>query len=222
MLFMSQRNALIHIDRLEGREYPPVNVELGGKQSTLEGIYGDAGVTVEINKGKTDIPDLKGPNSSYSQAELDHIMAQYRKEPKGEEKMFAWLVIVTRYSDNDSVLGIMFDAGERKGTAVFQEQQMIRTDPRAYLRTSAHELGHQFNLHHEDGETYEENGTTKYTIMNQTWRIQPWPAAIGFKFGKHESSHLVTHPIEDVRPGGGGFYVCDSEHSKWHAGITVR
>jgi hypothetical protein len=219
---MAQRNALFRIDKLEGREFPPVNVELDGDEYNLERIYNDAGVAVNITKGDTDIPDLKGPNSSYSVAELDGLMAQFRKEPDVQDRMFAWLVIVTHYSDDDNILGIMFDSAERKGTAVFQDQQMIRTDPRAYLRTSAHELGHQFNLHHEDGETYEENGITKYTIMNQTRLISPWPAAIGFKFGGHERSHLSTHPIEDVRPGGGAFYVCNSEHSAWHAGITVR
>lgn len=218
---MSQRKALLQIERLEGREYPPISVDLGGKKNTLEGIYNDAGIAIEVDKNETDIPDLKGPNSSYTRAELDGLMTQYRKQPSGGENMFAWLVVVTNYAEQDGILGIMFDPEGRHGTAVFQGNDMIRTDPRAYLRTSAHELGHQFNLHHEDGTTYEENNVTKYTIMNQTWRIQPWPDAIGFKFGEHESIHLSSHSIKNVQPGGGRFYNCDNEHATWHPGINV-
>jgi hypothetical protein len=218
---MSERSALIHIERLEGRDYPPASVDLDGTTNTLEGIYNDAGISVEINRGDTDIPDLKGPNSGYTQAELESLMVQYRKQPDQGEKMFAWLVVVTKFEGQDDILGIMFDAEERQGTAVFQGNDMIKTDPRAYMRTSAHELGHQFNLHHEDGTTYDENGITKYTIMNQTWRIQPWPAAIGYKFGEHESTHLSSHSIKNVQPGGGRFYDCDNEHATWHPGINV-
>jgi len=102
---------------------------------------------------------------------------------------------------------------------------MISTDPNAFLRTSAHELGHQFNLHHEDGTSYDENGVTKYTIMNQTRIIQGstagWPDGIGFRFGEHESTHLSSHTDTDVRPGGGAFYHCNEEHSTWHGGITT-
>ena len=65
-------------ERLEGREYPPISVDLGGKKNTLEGIYNDAGITIEVDKNETDIPDLKGPNSSYTRAELDGLMTQYK------------------------------------------------------------------------------------------------------------------------------------------------
>ena len=83
------------------------------------------------------------------------------------------------------------------------------------MRTACHELGHEFNLHHEDGTTIIEGSSTRYTIMNQTWRITPWPDAIGFKFGDHESLHLSSHPLINVKPGGSAFYECSSEHASW-------
>ncbi|MGC2573700.1 MAG: hypothetical protein WA364_19470 [Candidatus Nitrosopolaris sp.] len=217
---MSQRSALLEVRRLQGREFPPDNVNFNGRDYGLAQIYNDAGIALEVTKNQNDIPDLKGPNSSYSQAELHSLLTQFRIPPDLGEKMFAWLVVVTNYSEQEGILGIMFEPLDRKGTAVFQGHNLIRTDPRAFLRTSVHELGHQFNLHHEDGTTYEENGVTKYTIMNQTALIQPWPDAIGFKFGEHESTHLSSHPDVDVRPGGAAFYHCNEEHSTWHDGIT--
>ena len=50
-----------------------------------------------------------------------------------------------------AILGIMFDTGERRGCAVFHSEALINTETLAFLRTAAHEIGHQFNLHHEDG-----------------------------------------------------------------------
>jgi hypothetical protein len=137
-------------------------------------------------------------------------------------KMSAYLVIVTN-SDDPDTLGIMFDSGTsdaRLGCAVFYGQALINAVSTAFLRTSAHELGHQFNLHHLDGTTYVENGVTKFTIMNQTGTIQDsvggWPAAVSFKFGDHETSHLSNHPDSNVKPGGSNFSTCNTEHQGWH------
>jgi hypothetical protein len=55
--------------------------------------------------------------------------------------------------------------------------------------------------------------------MNQTRLIQPWPNAIGFRFGHDEGLHLSSHTIRNVKPGGGAFYDCDDEHAGWHGGI---
>ena len=95
----------------------------------------------------------------------------------------------------------------------------------AFLRTVAHELGHQFNLHHEDGATFDDNGTVRYSIMNQTGRIRNsstgWPNGIGFAFGDHERRHLSKHDKKNVKPGGGAFYSCSTEHSSWHGDMSI-
>ena len=101
----------------------------------------------------------------------------------------------------------MFDSDERRGCAVFHSHPLINRENLAFLRTTVHELGHEFNLHHEDGTTYNENGTLKHTIMNQTGVIQDstsgWPGGVGLTFRGHESTHLSSHEITNVRPGGG-------------------
>ena len=134
-------------------------------------------------------------------------------------KMSAYLVIVSNYV-TDGVLGIMFDSAKRLGTAVFYGNNMIKTDPKAYLRTTAHEVGSSVQLTSRRWSKLIANGVTKYTIMNQTRIIQGpsgdgWPKAIGFKFGDHEKTHLSTHPIENVKPGGTAFYDCNAEHKGW-------
>ena len=57
---------------------------------------------------------------------------------------------------------------------------MIRDVPLAYLRTSAHEVGHQYNLHHRDASMHiDGSGQRKYSIMNQTRIIQKYGAVAG-------------------------------------------
>jgi hypothetical protein len=215
------RNVILEIDKMEGTEFPPASVvDFNGKTHTLQGIYSEAGINLDIKKDQDDIPDLAGPDDVYTDAELHNLMTSNRNPlfRETENELSAYLVVVTNY-DTDGVLGVMFDTERRLGCAVFYGHDMIRTDPKAFLRTSAHELGHQFNLHHEDGRTFTDGSVTKYTIMNQTRLIQPWPNAIGFRFGDDESLHLSSHTITNVKPGGGAFYDCDHEHAGWHGGI---
>jgi len=216
------RSAFLEIDRMQGTEFPPTSVYFDGKYNTLQGIYLKSGIIVDIRRDENAIPDLAGPDNEYTDAELHNLMTSHRNPIYREtgNKMSAYLVVATNYVQ-DGILGVMFDSSTRLGCAVFHGHDLIRTDPRAFLRTSAHEAGHQFNLHHEDGTTFTDGGgLTKYTIMNQTWLITPWPDAIGFIFGDHETVHLASHPISNVKPGGGAFYDCDTEHSGWHGGIT--
>jgi hypothetical protein len=115
----------------------------------------------------------------------------------------------------------------RRGCAVFHtsisnEPNFVNTIDLAFFRTSAHELGHEFNLHHEDGNTYSEGGTVKFTIMNQSGNIigSGWPAAVGLAFKGNEIKHLTSHPRQYVKPGRERWKKCNNEHKSWHTGIT--
>jgi hypothetical protein len=149
------RNVILEIDKMEGTEFPPTSVvDSNGKTHTLKGIYSEVGVNLDIKKDQDDIPDLAGPDDVYTDAELQGLMTSNRNPLFRDtgDRLSAYLVVVTNY-DTDGVLGVMFDTERRLGCAVFYGHDMIRTDPKAFMRTSAHELGHQFNLHHEDGTT---------------------------------------------------------------------
>jgi hypothetical protein len=114
----------------------------------------------------------------------------------------------------------MWDMYSRRGTAVFYKNQTIHTQPIAYLRTSAHEMGHQFNLHHRDGYLSTSNSQKKFSIMNQTGVIMTyggWPNGISLEFGPLEAKHLSYHDIRYVAPGSSPFNgKCDIEHDRWH------
>jgi hypothetical protein len=234
---MSQRRVSLEMDKVEGTEFPPESVDFENENHNLRDIFSDAGMVLEIRKDEKDIPNLAGgEDAAYTMAELDNLMKSRRNLQNGSgETMSAYLVVVNGlffredpqdWGPSTSTLGIMFDTERRLGTAIFYGQQDINTDARAFLRTSAHELGHQFNLHHDDATSYMQGGIRKYTIMNQTRIItrssSRWPNGIGFRFGDLEKTHLMTHPLPNVQPGGSPFLVCAAEHDEWHTQYEQR
>jgi hypothetical protein len=77
-----------------------------------------------------------------------------------------YAVLVTCHVDG--ILGVMFDAAQRRGFAQFMNA--FTSDDRR-LRTAAHELGHAICLYHSDGDAWRPGGPiagTGRTIMNQT------------------------------------------------------
>lgn len=211
------RLATLEIDKIAGTEFPPSNVNFEGRNHSLRTIFQDAGIDLDIVEDEADIPDTFG--TQYTEAELLSLMRARQSAQVSGNKWHAYLVIVPEFRMS-GVLGIMFDSANRGGCAVFHNTSFIQNDERAFLRTTAHELGHQFNLHHEDGTTIQSGSVTKRTIMNQTRLIVPWPAAISYEFSDNSKKHLTDHPEENVRPGRSRFYDCNQEHSNWHTGVT--
>jgi hypothetical protein len=243
----SERKAVIKISLMVGTKSPPGEGRLfkeppviwDGKSYSLSRIYSNAGLDIEVNTESQEIPDLM--NGRYTQNDLMVMKDEFRpiSSPFG---INAWLVIVNGIlrapdqntgvmQDRTDVLGFMFDQDKRTGTAVFYQNQEVRTKPFAYLRTSAHELGHQFNLHHRDAFMHRPtSGGRKYSIMNQTLIIQKyglqgfenWSAAAELEFGEHERDHLTNHPITKVAPGlSPNDGTCTSDHVAWHQSAST-
>lgn len=231
----NSRKSVLEIDKMMGAEFPPgVNsmaaVVWDDESHTLSDIYSKAGITLEIKVGDENIPNL---GEGYTERELIALMTTNSSRGRsGNEAgdMYAYLLIVNGLYDPEDlsnpgptpdILGIMFSP-RREGTAVFYKQPTIHDEPIAYLRTSAHEVGHQFNLHHRDGSVKTINGPQvqkKFTIMNQTGVIQKyggWPNGISLGFGPLETSHLAEHPMETVAPGSSGLGDCTADHDGWH------
>ena len=211
------RSATLEIDKITGTEFPPTNVNFDGQNHSLTTIFHDAGIDLNIVEDEMDIPDTFG--TQFTEAELLSLMRAHQSVSPPSNNWSAYLAIVPEFRQS-GVLGIMFDSPTRGGCAVFHNVRFIRNDEWAFLRTTAHELGHQFNLHHEDGTTIQAGTVTKRTIMNQTRLISPWPDAISYEFSDNSKTHLTDHPEDNVRPGGSRFYDCNQEHSNWHARIT--
>ena len=244
-----RRKAILEIDRMDQTNFPPGEASAGdpqnsnpaivfdGKTHTLKEIFSKAGVNMEINASDEKIPILGDEN--YTDADLNSLMEVYSKRNALTDNadMYAYLVIVNGLiarpdpdgilRPNSSVLGAMWDAQRRRGTAVFYNNNTINTQPVAYLRTSAHEVGHQFNLHHRDGDVTTVNGSQKkFSIMNQTGVIMQyggWPDGILLEFGQNESKHLSQHNIQFVAPGNSAFNgKCENEHDDWHDAAPRR
>lgn len=75
---------------------------------------------------------------------------------------------------------------------IFHRNETVLSDKVKYFRTVAHELGHTFNLHHEDADK-------GVTLMAQTKTLEPsqWT----FEFSATSAGHLTSHPAECVWPG---------------------
>jgi len=107
-------------------------------------------------------------------------------------------------------LGLMFATGEgakrcgpRTGCAIAYAR--VHDQPKVYLRTVAHELGHVFNLAHpgSGGEALEADAAN--SLMAPLSDLRPndqLSEAIEFRFSRRDMHWLTHAPEEFVRPGG--------------------
>lgn len=219
------RTAFLEIDMMQGTAFPPDEHLFENRLHTLQDIFLQAGIVLDIRLDENNVPDLSGPDGTYTDAELDNLVLAHRNPNFRAtlNKMSAYLIVATQNDRHD--LGVLINTRLRLGCAVFHNEALINTDDLAFLRTTAHEVGHQFNLHHEDGATYNENGITKLSIMNQTRVIQDsssgWPNGVGLTFRENERKHLSSHQKRYVEPAvfGAVFYKCNAEHEFWHDNI---
>jgi hypothetical protein len=101
----------------------------------------------------------------------------------------------------------MWQGHTRSAFAIFYRTNTIQTSGAEYLRTTAHEIGHAFNLHHSDGD-----GTS---IMTQTDDLEGEPV---FAFSDQSREHLENHPAQCKFPGavgGAPFTWVINEHATW-------
>ena len=98
------------------------------------------------------------------------------------------------------------------GTAANETQ---RHEPRAFLRSASHEVGHGFNQQHQEFTSLGETGADN-SIMTTTPSVAgflassgtgTFPDAIALKFNDHVRHHLIHFPDPAVRPGGMTFGV---------------
>lgn len=245
-----QRDATLEIDKMKGTKFPPGEASSGensssnppvvfdGKSHKLKEIFAKAGISLHITLNDKEITPIG--DDDYNKADLTSLMVQYsnRKKTSHLGKMYAYLIIVNGFAmtpsgdtgllkRNTNIVGLMWDNEKRLGTAVFYRHKIINTDPIAYLRTCAHEIGHQFNLHHKDASCTINGSQKKFSIMNQTDVIKlyggSWPNGVSLEFGPLESQHLSQHDIQYVAPGTSRFDgKCVADHARWHEEAPKR
>ena len=212
----------LEFDRMTGTAYPPQHM-VNGQPVTLESIYEDAGISLDVEEDDTNITPLNiANNDCISDAELDALENGHRHLSLFPSSACGFSicntyhlygVVVDHYGEvldacvPEFVLGKMWQGHTRSAFAMFYAMNTLQSDGPAYLRTAAHEVGHAFNLHHSDGD-----GTS---LMTQTDDLTGDPV---YTFSVQSREHLDDHPGQCKFPGavgGAPFTWVASEHDVW-------
>jgi hypothetical protein len=218
----THRKVFLEVDQMAGTPPLPLERDVGGTRVTLEGIYADAGLDLDVRRDQADLPR----KDAVTLADLDAMMVAFHSLTPPPDAMYIHLLVVTRDQDDPDTLGIMFDLGDedtdnlpREGFAMFADaHQGLPTDaPTEMLLTAAHELGHCFNLHHADweGRSFKSGSTIEgYSLADTVlWRLsqvskshlsgdpgpEVWPGKKSLAFGLITSTHQRRHqttPLE--------------------------
>jgi hypothetical protein len=220
----------VEYDRMTGTAFPQ-NETVDGEDVTLSTIYIQGDILLSVDFDDTSIAPLTGPldptdPNQYdyiTPAELETVELANRSSPVGSVEWSCnfWVLrfTCTRYhvygvvvnhfyesatgARSTTTMGLMYTAGNRRSFANYYRHTTVSSDNAKYLRSTAHEIGHTFNLNHCDGD-----GST--TIMNQTGTVGD---SFTYEFSSTSLDHLQNHDREAVWPGiGSRHYSCPHVH----------
>lgn len=208
------RKCRVLIRKGAGLGWPPDAVSHRGELVSLQGVFHEAGMVLEIERIDAALPGLPG-GRAFEPADLHAALVSTLTLAGVDETSWTACVLVVPEivtscgSRLRRPLGLMFDTGAfdadgrpRQGCAVAGWRF---SDPRVFLRTVAHELGHVFNLAHP-GEGAEPFGRDAVnTLMVPSEALRPsnrLPETIAFRFTPAQRHWLAHAPEPYVRPGG--------------------
>ena len=198
-----------------GTDWPPDTVLHRNSEVSLEKIFAACGIALKIEKVNSDLPGLPGGRSF----EIADLYAMLEATSMQEHlPVLPWIatvfivpeILITHDYRYRRPFGLMFDTNTtevrkqtRRGCAIAYNR--VRTEPKVFLRTLAHELGHIFNLGHpgEDAEPFSVDAIN--TLMVPTKNLRPpnrLPETIEFRFSLLQREWLKSAPDDYVRPGG--------------------
>lgn len=220
----------LEYDRMTGTAFPATTT-VGGNTVSLTSIYSDANKVLNVNQDQTNIAALTGPANPadpnqyayITEAELDTIETANRTVSvgvnvyscgfwifKGTCRTYYLYGIVANHwyefgngTRLQGVMGIMWTADNRRAFASFYKNGTVSGNNAKYLRSTAHEIGHAYNLHHQDGDG-------SRTIMNQTSVVGD---SYDYEFSSDSGDHLDDHPRDCVYPGTGSFTSVNTAHT---------
>lgn len=147
---------------VQTHDHPNRPAGIRNEELTIDTVYRRAGFDVRNSGGSGGVPVTgAGANGTWSDAELHDAMQTYWSRFSNAPKWSMWVFSAALHDMGESLGGIMFDdigPNHRQGTAIFTEAFISvapSTDPApaAWVRrmrfwTTAHEMGHAFNLAH--------------------------------------------------------------------------
>lgn len=223
-------SAEVEYDRMQGTAFPQPET-VSGDEVTITSIYLQGDLIVSANEDDTNIAPLTGPLDPMDPDQYDYITAaeiealQLANRDSGiaEEswpcsfwifegtctRYHVYGAVVDHWREYDNgtrsqtAMGWMYQPDDRSAFVNFYKNTTINSDNAKYLRSTAHEIGHAFNLSHCDGD-----GST--TIMNQTGTVGD---TYTYEFSASSLTHLQDHDRDAVWPGiGPRHYACPHAH----------
>ncbi|MCC2640513.1 MAG: hypothetical protein K0S45_926 [Nitrospira sp.] len=212
----------LEFDRMTGTAFPPQQM-VNGQPVTLSTIYNEAGIRLNVEEDDTAIQPLNiAGDDCISDAELATLENGHRHLslfPTAAcpfqfcNTYHLYGVVVNHYGEvldaciPEFVLGKMWQGHTRSAFAIFYRMNSIQTSGAGYFRTTAHEIGHAFNLHHSDGDGA--------SIMTQTDDLEGEPV---YRLSDQSRDHLENHPAQCKFPGaigGAPFTWVSNDHVAW-------
>ncbi|MET4639221.1 hypothetical protein [Mycetocola sp. 2940] len=152
-------NQVISVDT---HDHPNRPAGIRDEVLTIDTVYRRAGFDVRNSGGSGSVPvSGAGANGTWSDAEMHDAMQTYWSRFSNAPKWSMWVFSAALHDMGESLGGIMFDdigPNHRQGTAIFTEAFISVAPsadpaPAAWVRrmrfwTTAHEMGHAFNLAH--------------------------------------------------------------------------
>lgn len=143
-------------------DHPNHPAGLRSETLSIDTVYRRAGFAVTSSGGNGSVPVTgAGANGTWSDAEMHDAMQTYWSHFANAPKWSMWVFSAALHDMGNSLGGIMFDdigPNHRQGTAIFTEAFISvapggDTAPAAWVQrmrlwTTAHEMGHAFNLAH--------------------------------------------------------------------------
>lgn len=200
----------MEFDAIVGIDPPEYYIWRNSTVNTLRRSYTTCGWIIDLIYDDLEIPDPV--TGDFSENDLYSFWQAH-----ADNRLTGAYYMHGSFVDNGGGLGVMYmnqlyslpsipDANRREGFAVFFSEFSATQRTERYLRTTIHEAGHGFNLLHGDRVA----GTT---IMNQTGDINS--ATWNYTFSNTSCTHLQTHSLTAVGPGGDQFGTvrsCNSSH----------
>jgi hypothetical protein len=212
----------LEFDRMSGTAFPTPQT-IDGQLVSLATIYDEAGIKLNVQEDETTIQPLNiATDDCISDAELTTLEDGHRHLSLFPSAVCPFQfcntyhlygVVVNHYGElldaciPEFILGKMWQGHTRSAFAIFYRMNTIQTSGPEYLRTTAHEIGHAFNLHHSDGD-----GTS---IMTQSDDLVGTPV---YRFSDQSRDHLENHPHQCKYPGavgGAPFTWVINDHAVW-------
>jgi hypothetical protein len=221
----------IEYDRMTRTAFPTPQTR-NDTTFSIPSIYARQGYLVAVDTDQTNIAALTGPaNPSdpnqydyITEAELSALETANRSSSVGKTSFVCFTlgivpwwcnqyhiygIVVNHFYENPSgvrstsTMGLMWTADNRRAFTNFYRNATVSGDPGKYLRSTVHEIGHAFDLHHPDGD-----GATD--IMNQT-------GVVGNNYvyafvAAASTDHLANHDKNCVWPSLSSFGATHTNH----------